>query len=87
MFTQNRHQSGHPIAPVSYRVHRQEQYLFCRNFPDQMAAQKSPGPKVNNDIVVKICDRLDQDSILRPFVQDMLRRVRQRLKTSRITSS
>ena len=41
----------------------------------------------NDDIADTICDRLDQDSILRPFVQDMLRRVRQRLKTSRITSS
>ena len=41
----------------------------------------------NDDIAANIYRWLDQDSILRPFVQDMLRRVRQRLKTSRITST
>ena len=41
----------------------------------------------NDDIADTIYDWLDNDSVLRPFVQEMLRRVRQRLKTARITSS
>ena len=41
----------------------------------------------NDDIADTIYDRLDNDSVLRPFVQEMLRRVRQRLKTARITAN
>ena len=41
----------------------------------------------NDDIADTIYDWLNNVSVLRPFVQEMLRRVRQRLKTARITSS
>ena len=41
----------------------------------------------NYHTVTKISYWLDENSTLRPFVQDMLRRVRQRLQTSRITST
>ncbi len=41
----------------------------------------------DKDNEVNIFDWLNGNPTLRPFVQDMLRRVRQRLQTSRITST
>ena len=41
----------------------------------------------NYHTVAQISYWLDENPTLRPFIQDMLRRVRQRLQTSRITST